>query len=78
MHQCAGVTLDRYLDAGRLGEVKENLRWHALGKLGAVKIDADMDAAICGAYLGKTAMNDNGSAGLLAQLFGGAQPQVAA
>jgi hypothetical protein len=46
MHRIAGVVLDPYLDARRLGEVIENLRGLALGELGAVEIDADMDAAI--------------------------------
>ena len=36
-------------DAGRLGEVVEDFRWLALGKLGAVEIDAHLDAAIGGA-----------------------------
>jgi hypothetical protein len=41
--------LDPYLDAWRLGEGIENLRGLALGKLGAVEIDADRNAAIGGA-----------------------------
>ena len=49
VHQRAGVTLDPYLDAGRLGEVLEDLRGLALGKLGAIKINANLDAAIGGA-----------------------------
>jgi hypothetical protein len=40
---------DPNLDAGRLGEVIENLRWLALGELSAIKINADMDATIGGA-----------------------------
>jgi hypothetical protein len=36
------------LDAGRLGEVMEGLRGLVLGKLGAMEIGADMDAAING------------------------------
>jgi hypothetical protein len=36
------------LDAGRLGEVMEGLPGLVLGKLGAMEIGADMDAAIGG------------------------------
>jgi len=46
MHRGAGLVFDPYLDARRFGEVIKNLRGPALGKLSAVKIDADMDAAI--------------------------------
>jgi hypothetical protein len=49
VHRRAGLVLDPYLDTRRLGEVIENLRGLALGKLGAIKIDADMDATIGGA-----------------------------
>ena len=38
--------LDPYLDDRRLGEIIENLRSLALGKLGAIEIDADCDAAV--------------------------------
>jgi hypothetical protein len=38
--------LDPYLDARSLGEIIENLRGLALGKLGAIEIDADCNAAI--------------------------------
>jgi hypothetical protein len=38
--------LDPYLQTWRFGEVIENLRGLALGKLGAVVIDADLDATI--------------------------------
>ena len=41
--------LDPYLDARRLGEIPKDLRGLALGKLGAIEIDADLDAAIGGA-----------------------------
>jgi hypothetical protein len=46
MHRGAGLVFDPNLDARRLGEVIENLCWRALGKLSAVKIDADRNAAI--------------------------------
>lgn len=46
VHRRAGLVLDPYLDTRRLGEVIENRRGLALGKLGAVEIDADMDATI--------------------------------
>ena len=49
MHRIAGLVLDPNLDARRLGEVIENLRGLALGKLGAIKIDADCNVAIGGA-----------------------------
>ena len=43
------LVLGPYLGAERLGEVMENLRGLALGKLSAVEIDATLDAAIGGA-----------------------------
>jgi hypothetical protein len=49
VHRIAGLVLDPYLDAGRLGEVIENLCWRALGKLSPVEIDADRNATIGGA-----------------------------
>jgi len=49
VHRIAGLALDPYLDARRLGEVPKDLRGFALGKLCAVEIDADRNAAIGGA-----------------------------
>jgi hypothetical protein len=46
VHQVATLALDRYLDARRLGEVIENLRGLALGKLSPIEIDAHLDTAI--------------------------------
>src|ERR1700730_2757965 len=42
MHRIARLVLDPDLDARRLGEVIENLRGLALGKLGAVEIDSHL------------------------------------
>ncbi|MFZ3328064.1 MAG: hypothetical protein WA231_20215 [Methylocella sp.] len=44
--RCIG---SRAFDARRLGEIIENLHGLALGKLGAIEIDADCNAAIGGA-----------------------------
>ncbi|HEY8032180.1 MAG TPA: hypothetical protein VIF02_07350 [Methylocella sp.] len=49
VHRIAGLVLDPYLGARRFGEVIENLRGFALGKLGAIEIDADRNAAVGGA-----------------------------
>jgi hypothetical protein len=49
VHRRAGVALDTYLNAGRLGKVPKNLRRLALGDLSAVEIDANLDATIGGA-----------------------------
>ena len=49
MHRRGGLVLGPDLDAGRLGEVVEDFRECALGKLGAIEIDAHLDAAIGGA-----------------------------
>jgi hypothetical protein len=49
VHRGASPVFDPNLDARRFGEVIENLRGLALGKLGAVEIDADRNAAIGGA-----------------------------
>jgi hypothetical protein len=49
MHRGAGLVFDPNLDAWRLGEVIEILCWRALGKLSAVKIDANLDTTIGGA-----------------------------
>ena len=46
VHRRAGLVLDPYLDTRRLGEVIENRRGLALGKLGAIEIDAECNAAI--------------------------------
>lgn len=46
MHRCAVVALGADLDARRVGEVLENIRWFAFGKLGSVEIDPHLDAAI--------------------------------
>jgi hypothetical protein len=40
------LVFDPYLDARRFGEIIENLRGLALGKLCAIEIDADCNAAI--------------------------------
>jgi hypothetical protein len=48
MHGITGLVLDPYLDAMRFGEVIENFRGLALGKLCAVEIDADRNATIGG------------------------------
>jgi hypothetical protein len=42
VHRRGGVELGPNLDAGRLGEVTEDFRGLALGKLGAVEIDANL------------------------------------
>ena len=46
MHRIAGLVFDPYLDARRFGEIIEDFRELALGKLGAIEIDADCNAAI--------------------------------
>jgi ribosomal 50S subunit-recycling heat shock protein len=46
LHRIAGLVLDPYLDARRFGEVIENLRWLALGKLSAIEINVNLDAAL--------------------------------
>jgi hypothetical protein len=47
VHRIAGLVLDPQLDARSLGEIIENLRGLALGKLGAIEIDADRNTAWC-------------------------------
>jgi hypothetical protein len=49
VHRGAGLVLDPYLDARRLGEIPKDLRGLALGKLGAIEIDSDRNATIGGA-----------------------------
>jgi hypothetical protein len=49
VHRRGGFVLGHSLDAGRLGDVPKDPRWRALGKLGAVEIDAHLDAAISSA-----------------------------
>src|ERR1700732_368573 len=44
VHRRAGLPLDPYLDAWRLGEGIEYLRGLSLGQLSPVKINTDMDA----------------------------------
>jgi hypothetical protein len=46
VHRGARLVLDPYLDARRLGEVIENLRGLALGKLRAIEIDAEAFGAV--------------------------------
>jgi hypothetical protein len=46
VHEVAVLALDPYLDAWHLGEVQKNLRGLSLGELCAVKINANLDAAI--------------------------------
>jgi hypothetical protein len=48
MASSRAMLLGPNLDAGRLGEVMEGLPGLVLGKLGAMEIGADMDAAIGG------------------------------
>jgi hypothetical protein len=43
MHRIAGLVLEPYLDPRRFGEVIENLRGFALGKLSAVEICQILD-----------------------------------
>jgi hypothetical protein len=49
VHQGAPLVLDPCLDARRLGEVIEKPPGLALGELGAIEIDAHIDASIGGA-----------------------------
>ncbi len=49
VHRRGGLVLGPYLDARRLGKIPKDLRWRALGKPGAVEIDAHLDATIGGA-----------------------------
>jgi hypothetical protein len=44
----AGLALDSYLDARRLGKVPENLRGLAFGELSGAEINANLNAAIGG------------------------------
>jgi len=41
-----GLVLGPDLDSWRLGEIPKGLRWRALGKLGAIEIDARCNASI--------------------------------
>jgi hypothetical protein len=45
MHRIAGLVLDPYLDARRLGEVKEDLGWLAFRKLLTVKINSHLSCS---------------------------------
>jgi transposase len=49
VHRRGGLVFGPNLDAWRLGEVQKDLRWRALGKLSAIEIDPNLDAAIGGA-----------------------------